>query len=144
MLARTERFATAACDRMTAAVSAEPVNDTTSNGSSASIRPAELPHTTDSAPGGSTPASITSFTMRCVSHAVEVAGFTITGTPESSAGAAFSHRPHDGKLNALMNSATPRVGTCRWRLWKLSSLPRRTASPSASQRASPSAAPIFA
>ena len=49
--------------------------------------------------------------MRCVSQAVAVAGLTITGTPDSSAGAAFSHKPQIGKLKALMNSATPRVGT---------------------------------
>ena len=60
MFARTERFATAGCERITAAVSAEPVNETTSNGSSASSSPAEPPQTTESAPGGSTPASITS------------------------------------------------------------------------------------
>ena len=66
---------------------------------------------TDSAPAGSTPAFTTSCTMRCVSQAVAVAGLTITGTPLSSDGAAFSHRPQLGKLKALMNSATPRVGT---------------------------------
>ena len=66
---------------------------------------------TDNAPGGSTPASITSLTMRCVSQAVAVPGLTMMGTPDSSAGAAFSHRPQLGKLKALINSATPRVGT---------------------------------
>ena len=111
MLTRTERWATAGCDRIRAAVSAEPVKDSTSNGSSASSSPAELPHTTDSAPLGKMPASTTSFTMRCVSQAVAVAGLMITGTPDSNAGAAFSHRPQAGKLKALMNRATPRVGT---------------------------------
>ena len=144
MLTRTERPATAGCDRMIAAVSAEPVNDTTSNGCSASISPAELPQTMDSAPGGNTPASMTSWTMRCVSHAVAVAGLTITGTPESSAGAAFSHKPQDGKLNALMNSATPRVGVAMCWLWNDGSLPRRAGSPSTSRRASPSESPSFA
>jgi hypothetical protein len=96
MLTRTERCATARWLRITAAVSAEPVNDTTSKGCSWSIRPAELPQITDSAPGGSTPASTTSCTMRCVSQAVAVAGLTITGTPLSSAGAAFSHSPSSG------------------------------------------------
>ena len=110
MFTRTERCVTAGCERITAAVSAEPVNETTSNGCSWSIRPPAEPQITDSAPAGSTPASTTSFTMRCVSQAVAVAGLTITGTPDSSAGAAFSHRPQLGKLNALMKSATPRVG----------------------------------
>ena len=32
------------------------------------------------------------------SHAVAVAGFASTGTPLSSATAAFSHSPHEGKL----------------------------------------------
>ncbi|MNT01168.1 hypothetical protein D3C72_1356220 [compost metagenome] len=144
MFTRTERAATAGCERMMAAVSAEPVNETTSKGWSWSIRPAELPQMTDSAPAGSTPASTTSFTMRCVSQAVAVAGFTITGTPDSSAGAAFSHRPHDGKLKALMNSATPCVGTCRCCDWNAGSLPSFTASPSRSARTSPSASPHLA
>ncbi len=33
---------------------------------------------------------------------VAVAGFTMQGTPASSAGASFSIMPHTGKLNALM------------------------------------------
>ncbi|MCY1528442.1 hypothetical protein D9M68_635470 [compost metagenome] len=144
MFTRTERSATAGCERMRAAVSAEPVNETTSKGCNWSIRPAELPQMTDSAPAGSTPASTTSFTMRCVSQAVAVAGFTITGTPDSSAGAAFSHRPHDGKLKALMNSATPCVGTCRCCDWNTGSLPSFTGSPSRSARTSPSASPHLA
>jgi hypothetical protein len=44
--------------------------------------------------------------MRWVSQAVEVPGLTTTGTPDSRAGAAFSHRPQLGKLKALMNSAS--------------------------------------
>ena len=144
MLTRTERCVTAACERISAAVSAEPVKETTSKGSSASIRPAELPHTTDNAPAGSTPASTTSATMRCVSQAVAVAGFTTTGTPESSAGAAFSHRPQPGKLKALMKSARPRVGTSTWRLWNTGSLARRAASPSSRKRRSPRLSPSLA
>ena len=144
MLTRTERSARAGWRRSSAAVSAEPVKLSPSKGCSASSSPAELPHTTLSAPAGSTPASITSCTMRCVSHAVAVAGLTTTGTPESSAGAAFSHRPHDGKLKALMHSASPRVGTCTWRLPKAPPLASATNSPSASTRASPSASPSFA
>ena len=142
--ARTERDATAGWPRTAAAVSAEPVKDTTSKGSSASSSPAEEPHTTDSAPAGSTPDSTTSRTMRCVSQAVAVAGLTTTGTPDSSAGAAFSHRPQDGKLKALMNSARPCTGNCTWRLRKLSSLPSFTASPSSRKRRSPSEAASFA
>ena len=114
MFTRTDFFVTAGWERITAAVSAEPVNDTTSKGSSWSIKPAELPQMTEIAPAGKMPASTTSLTMRWVSHAVVVAGLTMTGTPDNSAGAAFSHKPHEGKLNALMNKATPRVGvsTC--------------------------------
>jgi hypothetical protein len=144
MLTRAERWATAGCERITAPVSAEPVKDTTSKGWSWSISPFELPQITDRAPAGSTPASTTSRTMRCVSQAVEVAGLTITGTPDSNAGAAFSQRPQDGKLKALMNSATPRVGTCRCCDRKTGSLPSLTASPSRSARMSPSASPHLA
>ena len=53
--------------------------------------------------------------MRWVSQAVAVAGLMMTGTPDSSAGAAFSHKPQAGKLKALMNSATPRLGSSTWR-----------------------------
>ncbi|MNT91932.1 hypothetical protein D3C72_2331130 [compost metagenome] len=68
--------------------------------------------------------------MRWVSQAVAVAGLTITGTPASNAGAAFSHNPQLGKLKALINSATPRVGTSTCCDWNNGSLPSRTASPS--------------
>jgi hypothetical protein len=60
------------------------------------------PQIAESAPSGSTAASITSFTMRCVSRQVDVAGFTKAGTPDRIATAAFSHIPQEGKLNALM------------------------------------------
>ena len=56
------------------------------------------PHKIDNAPPGRTPASITALTISCDSHAVEVAGFDNTGTPASKLTAAFSHRPHAGKL----------------------------------------------
>ena len=111
ILARTESRAIAVCDRIVVAVSAEPVNDRTSNGVSASNKPVELPQTIDSAPLGSTPALMTSLTMRWVSHAVTVAGLMTTGTPESRAGAAFSHKPQPGKLKALIKSASPLIGT---------------------------------
>jgi hypothetical protein len=144
MLTRTECCATAACERTSAPVAAEPVNDTRSSGCSASSSPCALPHTTDKAPAGSTPASTTSFTICCASHAVAVAGFSTTGTPDSSAGAAFSHRPQAGKLNALMNSARPREGTSTCRLWNVSSRPRRTASPSGRNGRVPSVAASLA
>ena len=141
MLTRTERSATARCERILTAVSAEPVNESTSNGCKASSKPLELPQIIDKAPGGNTPAAMTSATMRCVSHAVAVAGFTITGTPESRAGAAFSHSPHDGKLKALMNSAMPRVGTITCCELKLLSLPNLARAPSSNALVSPSAVP---
>src|SRR5258706_5193974 len=59
------------------------------------------------APGGKIFAFAISSTIRCVSQAVGEAGFTTTGTPESNAGAAFSHSPQAGKLNALMQTAAP-------------------------------------
>ncbi|MCY1558320.1 hypothetical protein D9M68_952430 [compost metagenome] len=89
-------------------------------------------------------ASITSFTMRWVNHAVAVAGLMITGTPESRAGAAFSHRPQLGKLKALMNSATPCVGCRTCWVWNTGSLPMRMRSPSSSACALPRASPCFA
>lgn len=141
MLARTAWRASAGWLRMTAAVSAEPVNESTSKGAKASSRPLELPQTMDSAPAGRMPASTTSCTMRCVSQAVAVAGFTTTARPDSSAGAAFSHRPQAGKLKALMNSARPGRGTCRCWDWNSGSLPSLTASPSRSARALPRAVP---
>ena len=144
MLQRTESATTAGWLRMMRAVAAEPVKLTTSNGLSWSIRPADEPHTTDSAPTGSTPASTTSFTMRWVSQAVAVAGLMITGTPESRAGAAFSHRPQLGKLKALMNSATPRVGLRMCWVWNTGSLAMRMRSPSSSSVASPRASPCLA
>ena len=49
--------------------------------------------------------------MRCATIAVLVAGFTRTGIPARSAQAAFSPRPHAGKLNALTCTATPSRGT---------------------------------
>ena len=115
MLQRTDSSVTARWLRMILPVSAEPVKLTTSNACSWSMRPADEPQMTDNAPKGSTPASTTSLTMRWVNQAVAVAGLMMTGTPDSNAGAAFSQRPQLGKLNALMNSATPRVGT--WMCW---------------------------
>ena len=127
---RVELRSTAAWPRMRSAVSADPVKDTTSAPVTWSSRSPALPQTTESAPSGSTPAFTTSSTMRWVSHAVAVAGLASTGTPESSAGAAFSHSPHAGKLKALIRIATPRNGWAMCSAWKASSLARRTISPS--------------
>ena len=49
--------------------------------------------------------------MRCATSAVLVAGLATTGIPASSAHAAFSPRPHAGKLKALTCTATPSRGT---------------------------------
>ena len=144
MFTRTECCVTAGCERITAAVSADPVNDRTSKDFSWSSRPAELPQMTDRAPAGRMPASTTSRTMRCVSQAVAVAGLMMTGTPESRAGAAFSHRPQEGKLKALMKRASPRVGHRMCWLWNNGSLPRRAGSPSRRKWRSPSVSPILA
>ncbi|SIK38765.1 Uncharacterised protein [Mycobacteroides abscessus subsp. abscessus] len=98
----------------------------------------------DSAPSGSTLASMMSLTISCVSHAVAVAGFTTSGTPASKAGAAFSRKPQLGKLNALINNARPRVGTITCCDTKALSLASETASPSARALCWPSAAPALA
>src|SRR2546429_7067476 len=50
------------------------------------------------APTGRMPAFTTSSTILWASHAVGEAGFTQIGTPERSAGAAFSQKPQAGKL----------------------------------------------
>jgi hypothetical protein len=76
----------------------------------------------DSEPAGKMLAATTSCSMRCASQAVDVAGLTTTGTPESSAGAAFSQSPQAGKLKALIESARPVVGTSKCWLWNDSSL----------------------
>ena len=38
---------------------------------------------------------------------VRGAGFTMLGRPARNAGASFSRKPHTGKLNALICTATP-------------------------------------
>ena len=53
--------------------------------------------------------------LGAVLQAVAVAGLFTTGTPASSAVAAFSAKPHAGKLKALTCTATPRRGTRRER-----------------------------
>ncbi len=123
------------------AVSAEPVKAITSWPVTLSVSSRAAPHRMPRAPAGSTPASITSLTICWASHAVAVAGLASTGTPESSATAAFSHRPHDGKLKALMWMATPRRGTDRCMAWNASSLASRSKRPSLMNLAAPRLSP---
>jgi hypothetical protein len=73
-----------------------------------------------------------------------VAGVITTGTPDCSAGAAFSHNPHVRKLKALMNKARPRTGTIRCCDWNSWSLDITAAAPSVSDFASPRLAPSLA
>ena len=97
-----------------AAVSAEPVKATTSSEPSAARRSPAPPQIRLSAPSGNTFAATTSLTIACASSAVADAGFASTGTPATSATAAFSHSPQLGKLKALMWTAAPRRGSKRW------------------------------
>ena len=130
--------------RNEAAVSAEPVKDTRSRGSRASSMPAGRPQTIFRAPGGRILASMTSLTISWVSQAVAEAGLATTGTPESRAAAAFSHRPHDGKLNALMNSASPWAGTRMCWVAKALSRARASGVPSAMRALADSLLPSLA
>jgi hypothetical protein len=59
-----------------------------------------------------------------------VAGFTMHGTPASSAGASFSSIPHTGKLKALMCTATPSSGTQMCRPTKVPPLDSGSTGPS--------------
>src|SRR5260370_16732282 len=92
---------------MPAGVTAEPVNETMSSSRTWPNRSRAEPQIIEIAPSGKIAAFTISSTIRCVTQAVGEAGFTRTGTPESSAGAAFSQRPQAGKLNALINTAAP-------------------------------------
>src|SRR2546427_5569107 len=96
------------------------------------------------APGGKILAFTISSTIRCVSQAVGEAGFTTTETPESSAGAAFSQRPHAGKLNALMKTAAPFDGARKCCAANSPVLERERTPPSFNIFDSPSALPILA
>jgi UTP--glucose-1-phosphate uridylyltransferase len=60
---------------------------------------------------GKIPESTIERNTRSVRKDVSVAGLTIAGTPARSAGASFSIIPQTGKLNALMKTATPSIGT---------------------------------
>ena len=110
MFTRMERRRTFAWDRMRAAVSAEPVKETMSSSRAWPNKSRAEPQTIEIAPGGKIPAFKMSSTILCVNQAVGEAGFTRTGTPDSSAGAAFSQSPQAGKLNALMKTAAPFAG----------------------------------
>src|SRR5260370_3121862 len=92
---------------MRAAVSAEPVKETMSSSRTWPNKSRAEPQIMEIAPGGKIFAFTISSTIRCVSQAVGEAGFTTTGTPESNAGAAFSHRPQAGKLNSVITTAAP-------------------------------------
>ena len=63
-----------------------------------------------------------------------MAGFTIAGTPASSAGASFSSMPHTGKLKALMCTAAPDSGTQMCWPTKLPPLERASTPPSRKMR----------
>jgi len=86
-------------------------------------------------PSGSTPLSTIVFAARYATSAVGVPGFSITGTPASSAHAIFSHMPHAGKLNALTCTAAPRRGTSTCWPQKRGVRPSWMPSPSASEAA---------
>ena len=92
-------------------MSPDPVNASTSCAPSSAGRSRGLPTRSESAPSGSTFASTTISMMRWATIAELVAGLLSTGIPASSAVAAFSAKPHAGKLNALMCTATPVRGT---------------------------------
>ena len=122
-------------------VSALPVKAIASPHCTCSSRSPALPHTRLSTPSGRIPASTTMRTTASVSHAVAVAGFDTTGIPANSAHAAFSARPHAGKLNALMWIATPGRGTRTCCPPTRPPRPNGIASPSSSSRRSPSSRP---
>ena len=69
-------------------------------------------------------------TTASVKKQVTVAGLTMAGTPASQLTATFSNMPHTGKLNALMCTATPRLGTRMWWPPNVPSLLSGTYSPS--------------
>jgi hypothetical protein len=100
-LTRTESWTIGAPARRAAAVEPPPVKERTSSPVRWSSRSPGGPATSDSAPSGRIFASTMSSTMRCATIAVLVAGLTTIGMPASSAQAAFSPRPHAGKLKAL-------------------------------------------
>ncbi len=141
---RTEWRITAGRARIFWPVSLEPVKATTSWGPRWSSRSPTPPTSSDSAPSGRTACASRISTIRWARIAEEVAGLVRTGTPASSATAAFSNRPQAGKLKALMCTATPWRGTAMCWPWKRGLRPRVIPSPSASTRAAPRPLPISA
>ena len=57
-----------------------------------------LPHTSCNAPSGKMPEATISLTMLWATYEVNVAGFTIAGTPASKLQLTFSSMPQMGKL----------------------------------------------
>ena len=92
-------------------------------------------------PAGRMPPSTMISTMRAATSAVDVAGLVTTGMPARRATAAFSPKPHAGKLKALTCTATPRRGTRTWRPTYRGLRESCTASPSEKNFASPSFSP---
>src|SRR5260370_12644058 len=86
---------------------AEPVNETMSSSRTWPNRSRAEPQIIEIAPSGKIAAFTISSTIRCVTQAVGEAGFTRIGTPDSTAGAAFSQRPQAAKLNTLINTPSP-------------------------------------
>jgi len=81
---------------------ADPVKATVSCSVTCANRSPALPQMSCTAPRGRMFASIIERNTASVRKLVAVAGFTMHGTPASSAGANFSIIPHTGKLKALM------------------------------------------
>ncbi|SLR75940.1 Uncharacterised protein [Klebsiella pneumoniae] len=95
------------CVRSCWPVAAEPVKVTTSWLSRWSSRSPAPPQIRLMAPSGTRPLSTIAFTIAWVSWAVAVAGLMIAGMPASQVGASFSSIPQQGKLKALIWTATP-------------------------------------
>ena len=83
-----------------------------------------------SAPSGRIPALTMLRAIRSVRNDVTVAGLTIAGIPARKVGASFSSIPQQGKLKALMWTATPSSGTQRCRPRKLPPFEIRSTDPS--------------
>ena len=106
------------CTRSCCPVCAEPVKVTTSWLSRWSSRSPAPPQIRLIAPSGTRPLSMMAFTIAWVSWAVAVAGLMIAGIPASQVGASFSNMPQQGKLKALMCTATPDFDVSTWRAAK--------------------------
>ncbi len=115
MLNRTAFSTTAGVSLSMRPVAADPVNATASWHPRCDSRSPALPQMSCSAPSGRMPAATISRTIASVRYEVTVAGLTMAGTPARNVGASFSSIPQQGKLKALMCTATPSSGTHRWR-----------------------------